>query len=201
MQAWFGTAQTQGVGEVIEMGRRKIAYGLATAAAMTFGIQPAEASPGEEEIEWGFGEGIGSRADFPMQAHYAPGSLAQVQLFEAAARELGLPEAWAAHRALIKLLRAESNGRVGIPNFTYGDRALNPSRWWEVHAELRMGHISASSSATGLGQLILSNVMRYYPSGAAGIGSPLEEAMGMLAYIRERYGDPETAWNQYDDGY
>ncbi|MEO1227709.1 MAG: hypothetical protein AAFZ18_02300 [Myxococcota bacterium] len=175
-----------------------LGLGLAV-VSMLWSERAGSTTPGE--IEWGFGEAIGSRADFPLQARYVPGTLAQVQLFEAAARELGLPEAWAADNALTLLLRAESDGKVGIPNFTYGERARQPDRWVEIHEELRRGHISASSSATGLGQLILSNVERYYPSGADGIGVPLEEAMGMLSYISARYGDPETAWNQYDQGY
>jgi hypothetical protein len=87
-----------------------------------------------------------------------------------------------------------------------GERWKDPSRWAEVHAELREGRKTAKSSATGLGQLILGNVERCYPSGRAGIGDPLEEAVGMLKYIRDhrKYGDPDTAWrlyNRFHQGY
>ena len=44
---------------------------------------------------------------------------------------------------------------------------------------------------------MLSNVDRYYPDGRAGIGDPVNEAAGMLAYIRDRYGNPDNAWSQY----
>mgnify|MGYP003467014399 CR=1 FL=1 len=66
-----------------------------------------------------------------------------------------------------------------------------------VHAELKSGRISARSSATGLGQLLLSNVDKYYPNGRAGIGDPVQEAAGMLAYIKDRYGSPDVAWGNH----
>ncbi len=133
----------------------------------------------------------------PRLAVYPPGSAEQVALFQEAARLIGVPEAWASDRGLVRLLQAESGGRVGIPNYTYGQRHRDPSQWSAVHDELRAGRITARSSATGLGQLLLSNVDRHYPSGRAGIGDPLEEAAGMLSYIRSRYGNPATAWARY----
>lgn len=134
----------------------------------------------------------------PNLAVYPPGSPEQVALFEEAARLVGVPESWAADPGLINILRRESGGRVGVPNYTYGARANDPSQWAGVHEELRNGRITARSSATGLGQLLLSNVDRHYPSGRAGIGVPVEEAAGMLSYINERYGHPATAWARYN---
>lgn len=134
----------------------------------------------------------------PQLQVYTPGSPEQIALFQEAARAAGLPESWASSRGLINLLNAESGGKVGVPNYTYGERARDPSQWASVHDELRAGNITARSSATGLGQLLLSNVERYYPSGRQGIGNPHEEAVGMLRYISDRYGNPDTAWNRYN---
>jgi len=136
-----------------------------------------------------------ARTEFPT---YAPGSPEQIQLFQDAARAAGLPESWASSPGLINLLQAESRGRVGVPNYTYGDRSTDPTQWASVHEELRNGRKTATSSATGLGQLLLSNVDAYYPSGRQGIGNPQEEAVGMLRYIEARYGTPDAAWARYN---
>ncbi len=66
-----------------------------------------------------------------------------------------------------------------------------------MQEELRNGQKTTRSSATGLGQLLLSNVDRYYPDGRQGIGDPLQEAAGMLRYIQDRYGTPDNAWRLY----
>lgn len=135
--------------------------------------------------------------EVPQLGTYPPGSPEQIALFQQAAQQAGLPESWASSPGLINILRRESNGRVGVPNYTYGARATDPSQWASVHNELKAGNITARSSATGLGQLLLSNVDRYYPSGRAGIGNPVEEAAGMMKYIQDRYGNPDNAWAQY----
>ena len=128
---------------------------------------------------------------------YLPHSPAAEALFLTACRAAGVPEAWATSYALHELLRRESAGVVGRPNYSYGARASDPARWPEVHAELRAGKRTTASSATGLGQLLLRNVDLFYPGGRAGIGDPLAEAVGMLRYIESRYRTPENAWAQY----
>lgn len=135
---------------------------------------------------------------FPRLERYPPGSEAQRQLFREAARRHGLPESWADSPALHNLLRSESDGWVGIPNYTYGGRKSDRSQWASVHQELQSGRKTARSSATGLGQLLLANVDRYYPDGRAGIGDPINEAVGMMRYIKDRYGTPESAWRHYN---
>lgn len=150
--------------------------------------------PGARKVPPG-GQGAGRRAVYP------PRSPEAIALFEEAARAAGLPVEWARSEGLHELLDAESDGRVGRLNYTYGERERDPARWAEVHAELRRGVISAESSATGLGQLLLRNVERYYPSGRAGIGDPHEEAVGMLRYIQDRYGDPDRAWARYNSSH
>jgi hypothetical protein len=129
---------------------------------------------------------------------YPPGSAEQVALFEKAASLAGVPKSWASSSALQHLLARESAGKVGVPNYTYGDRVKNPAEWSKIHEELRNGKITAKSSATGLGQLLAKNVDKYYPSGRQGIGNPVEEAAGMMGYIKDRYGSPEKAWSQYN---
>lgn len=130
-------------------------------------------------------------------ARYAPNSPEAIALFEAAAEKVDLPTEWASSPALHELLRRESDGEVGRVNYSYDERATDPSRWSEVHSELKQGKITARSSATGLGQLILDNVETFYPSGSAGIGDPVEEAAGMLKYIESRYGTPQQALIEY----
>lgn len=135
---------------------------------------------------------------------YAPGSVYRVgtpeciDLFERAAALAGLPKEWAKSQGLHNILYRESrNGVVGIPNYTYGT-GLSLEQWKKIHTDLKNDIIRAKSSATGLGQLLLRNVDVYYPAGRAGIGVPLQEAAGMLAYIKDRYGNPENAWAQYN---
>lgn len=129
---------------------------------------------------------------------YRPGSPEAIALFREAARVAGVPESWASSQALHNILSRESGGVVGRPNYTYGRRANDRSQWDDIHNELKNGRITARSSATGLGQLLLSNVDRYYPNGRAGIGDPVQEAAGMLRYIQSRYGSPEVAWARYN---
>lgn len=127
-----------------------------------------------------------------IQPQYRPFARDTIRLFEEAADRADLPRSWASSPGLHNLLRRESHGEVGKLNYTYGSRSER-----DVHAELRAGIISARSSATGIGQLLLSNVDAYYPSGRAGIGDPVEEAVGMLRYIDARYGSPSAAWAAY----
>lgn len=154
---------------------------------------------------------------------YAPWTAEAQSLFTLAAERAGLPKSWGAADGLHQILAKESNGWVGIPNYTYAERlagysAPDPkersklvheyrSRWPEIWAELRQGKMTGKqfmhagklvrSSATGLGQLTLQNIPKDYPSGVRGIGVPIEEAIGMLKYIERRYGNPAMAWLRY----
>lgn len=128
-----------------------------------------------------------------MAKRYAPGSSEQVALFEAAADAEGLPPAWGGSAALVKILKKESDGWVGIPNYTYGALKKDQSQWPVVWEQLRDGVKTTESSATGLGQLTLPNVDAHYPDGRLGIGNAMNEARGMLSYIAKRYGTPENA--------
>lgn len=141
--------------------------------------------------------------------HFPPSSAACVELFARAAAQANLPVAWASQPGLHAILAHESQGYVGRPNYSYGERASLAAvdRWPEVWAELRAGRLTGAfvgdpakrlrSSATGLGQLILPNVRRLYPGGVDGIGDALAEAVGMLRYIWGRYTNPAHAWAEY----
>jgi hypothetical protein len=134
------------------------------------------------------------------RALYPPGAPETVALFREAARRADLPDTWPEDPGLHNILHHESGGRVGVPNSTFGGQR----RLTEIWAALKSGTWRPgwageqnTSSATGLGQLIVANVRRHYPSGVAGIGDALEEAIGMLRYIAERYGTPEAAWAKW----
>lgn len=138
--------------------------------------------------------------DLSNAERYAPNSTAAITLFTKAAFDAFIDAGWADPTtaeglALHELLRRESGGYVGRPNFTYGTRARKYSQWQAIWAELKSGQLNqtGTSSATGLGQLLLANTDVYYPSGRGGIGVASEEAIGMLAYIKDRYGTPSAA--------
>jgi hypothetical protein len=151
---------------------------------------------------------------------YPEFSQALVELFRAAItylktkppkafpKGIDIPESWASSNALHNIVARESHGVVGKPNFLYGDRAKDPNEWPKIWDELRRGLITSArgpkgkSSATGIGQLLSYNAANYYPSGLDGIGNALDEAAGMLAYIKARYSTPEKAWAAYTrEGY
>jgi hypothetical protein len=149
------------------------------------------------------GGGSFSRGQVPQQ--FAPYSREAINLFTEAARRAGLPAAWGSADGLHYVLDHESSGWVGRPNYryeeVYGEDAHKPRRaaevWPQVWAELREGRITSSSSATGLGQMKLDKVRRWYPDGVNGIGDPMNEAIGMLRYIEDRYDTPEIAGRYY----
>ncbi len=128
---------------------------------------------------------------------YPPGSEIAQKLFTYAAMKanMGLTNeeivAWGKSPGLHNILDNESKGKVGVLNYTLQKRG---STLAEVKAGKTRG---ARSSASGLGQCLYSNVLKYYPDGMDGIGDPLNEAVGMLRYIRDRYGSPEAARSVY----
>lgn len=124
---------------------------------------------------------------------YPPNSQKAIDLLTAAAVEIGRPASWGSSPDTHEVMRRESAGWVGIPNYTYGSRTKDRSQWCSVWEELKRGVHPTRSSATGLGQLLSSNAAKYYPNGVNGIGDPRNEAIGFLKYIYDRYGSPEVA--------
>lgn len=150
-------------------------------------------------------------------AQYPPRRSETIMLFQSAARAANLPIEWAADPGLHNILEKESGGWVGRPNYQFGRSAqidqrdqwpqiwsaIRTDQWRNLLAEpYRSRDRSAHSSATGLGQLTSTNIRsgKYYPRNLDGIGDALEEAIGMLKYIADRYGSPANAWAQYAKG-
>lgn len=155
------------------------------------------------------------RTKLANKVRFKPGSVEQFELFTSAITKFGggkIPNEWASDPNLSNLLSREpSAGRdgggfayVGIPNLaSFGALSADPDSWDLARQKVINGDISGLipvddagrvSTAIGLGQMIVSNVKTFYPSGTAGIGNPEEESIGMLRYIKSRYGDPATAW-------
>jgi hypothetical protein len=117
-------------------------------------------------------------------------------LFSIACKIAKLPD-WSNNKNLHKIMWKESTWwQVGILNYTikwmstydFKQKALSSSR---------KNPIGSKSTASWLWQLLLSNVDRLYPSWRNGIWNPIEEAIGFVKYIRERYGNPDIAMSVY----
>lgn len=173
--------------------------------------QGDDSSPGSDSgttPATGTGDPMGTLSD----TRYPPNDPATIDLFTQAAMQAGVPPDWASDPDLHSILKAESNGWVGIPNYQFGalsspNRASDwPTVWnairngtWRTLIDANKYPHDKQSSATGLGQLTLSNIPTYYPSGVDGIGIAIEEAIGMLKYIADghahpKFDDPASAW-------
>jgi len=127
---------------------------------------------------------------------FPPGSADAQKLFRIACKAAGIDESWARSEALHYILQRESGGKVGRLNYTiqwetpdsFAQKAL---------ASYRNGFPGARSSASWLGQMLLSNVDQFYPDGRRGLNDPFNEAVGMCRYITSRYGSPEVAKSVY----
>ena len=153
---------------------------------------------------------------------FVPHSAEAKALFRQAAERYGLPAEWADERELHDIVKKESGGWVGVPNYTYSKRygasqdyQEDRNKWPLVWQSLREGKFIGAriksgpqkgkfSSATGLGQLTVTNARMLMksrtpmqPDAAGGYGDPVKEAAGMMRYIQWRYGDPKKAWAQY----
>lgn len=127
---------------------------------------------------------------------FAPESADTVTLFRVAAKYIDVDESWATNKNLHYILARESGGTVGILNYTIS-RMTTAQFYQKANSSTSKNPIGGKSTASGLGQLLLSNVDLYYPSGRKGIGDPIEEAIGFLSYIKDRYGSPDVARSVY----
>ncbi|MGE4443364.1 MAG: hypothetical protein AB7E37_00035 [Candidatus Altimarinota bacterium] len=127
---------------------------------------------------------------------FTPGSKDAQVLFLAACQAADLPKDWCNKESLHRILSRESNGMVGRLNYTIKGHSVDSFKE-QALSSTRNNPIGTVSTASGLGQLLLSNVDKYYPEGRKGIGDPLNEAVGMLRYIKDRYGNPDIAWSVY----
>lgn len=128
---------------------------------------------------------------------FKPNSEDAIKLFTIAATKAGLPVEWATNKNLHYILNKESlGGKVGVLNYTIRGMSLEEF-YKKANASKAKNPIGSRSTASGLGQLLLENVDRYYPSGRKGIGDPIEEAIGFMKYIHDRYGSPDVARSVY----
>ena len=134
---------------------------------------------------------------------YEPHSCDAVLLFSQAAKRVGVPVEWSNSSALHEILDLESDGIVGIPNYSIktdtGKTArFHPSSWKKIRDQIKRkdrvpNTEHTRTTAMGLGQLTKENMDKYSPNGFNDIGNALLEAQAMLLYIDDRYGSPEQA--------
>lgn len=127
---------------------------------------------------------------------FTPGSKDAQVLFMAACQAADLPKDWCNKESLHRILSRESNGVVGRLNYTIKWHDVDSFKEQALSSPVN-NPIWARSTASWLWQLLLSNVDKYYPDGRKGIWDPLNEAVGMLRYIKDRYGNPDVAWSVY----
>jgi SLT domain-containing protein len=135
--------------------------------------------------------------DSRQPVQYKPNSPELTALLAAAAAQAGLPTSWASDPATHELIRRESGGWVGRPNYTIpnaGNKALWPSIWEQLRSGAK---IAGASDAAGLGQLLPANMDAFAPNGRRGYGVAIEEAIAFLRYVSKRYGSPAVALSMH----
>ncbi len=145
-----------------------------------------------------------TRESFGTQ--YVPGSKKCKELLMYACDVAWLPVEWANSESFHKLLNKESAWKVWVMNYEFKKSAAweiwnfkdyvvnnNWSSSWEISRKLW-----TVSNATWIWQMLISNVDKYYPEWRKGIWKPLNEAVWMLKYVKDRYGTPESALDFHD---
>jgi|6_EtaG_2_1085325.scaffolds.fasta_scaffold00557_3 hypothetical protein len=155
--------------------------------------------------------------------HYPPGSEKAKKLLREALSKEGLPTEWADWLELHNILKRESDGMVGIPNYTYswkketcadghkeacfGSGIKNkPHKWPELWRTARQHKWPKKnedqgkdanrlgSTATGLGQLLSKNVEVFYPG-----GSKRSRLEGIGKPLPEAQGFVKYIYTRYGD--
>lgn len=117
-------------------------------------------------------------------------------LFLAACQSANLPPDWCNKESLHRILSRESNWKVWRLNYTI--KWENPESFKEKATSSTWNNpIWAKSTASWLWQLLLSNVDKFYPDWRNWIWDSLNEAVWMLRYIKDRYWNPDVAWEVY----
>lgn len=127
---------------------------------------------------------------------FVPGSKEAVMLFKIATKTAWLPEQWATSESLHYILKRESNWRVWVLNYTIKWMDLNTFKAKALSSNTK-NPIWTRSTASGLWQLLLSNIDIYYPSWRNWIWDPIEEAIWFMNYIKDRYWNPDVAGGIY----
>lgn len=127
---------------------------------------------------------------------FRPWSRESITLFKIACKIANIDKSWATNPHLHKILWNESSWIVWILNPTI--KWLTPSEYkTKALSSPRNNPIGSESTASGLGQLLLSNIDKHYPSWRKWIWNPIEEAVWFIKYIKERYWDPDVAISVY----
>jgi len=117
-------------------------------------------------------------------------------LFKTACKIAKIDESWANNPYLHKIMLNESWWIVWNLNYTIKGMDLSEYKRRSLNSKSN-NPIGSKSTASWLWQLLLSNIDKYYPSGRKGIGNPIEEAVGLIRYIRDRYWNPDIAMSVY----
>ena len=127
---------------------------------------------------------------------FYPWSHETVILFKIAAKVAWLPWIWATNSNLHYILWKESNWKVGVLNYTAKSMSLNQFKSMALNSNSK-NPMWLKSTASGLWQLLLSNVDIFYPSWRKWIWDPIEEAVWFMRYIKDRYWNPDIAKSVY----
>lgn len=127
---------------------------------------------------------------------FQPNSEDTVKLFQISAKVAWFPESWASNSNLHYILWRESGWKVWILNYTLKWVSTDRFRKLAMSSSAK-NPVWAKSTASGLWQLLLSNVDKYYPSWRKWIWDPVEEAVWFMKYIADRYGNPDVARSVY----
>lgn len=156
-----------------------------------------------------------NRAGIVSDSRYAPGAASTHALALAACEVLELPEQVASADGLHNIIRRESGGYVGRPNYTIhldGEAVsgiASADAWPKVWERLRSGDVAelwpdgvSHSTACGLGQLLSSNMAQLGPTGVEGYGDGLAEMCALISYVLARYRAPgASAVVAFDDAW
>ncbi len=131
---------------------------------------------------------------------FEPWSKEAQELFTYAAMKAGLPKEWWNNKWLHYILKNESRWIVWVPNYKMVERHITWEDLKKVNSNISWENVAwtvwVSSTATWLWQLTLSNE-KYLPNWRNSIWVPLDEAIWMLRYIDDRYGNADIAYNMY----
>jgi len=128
--------------------------------------------------------------------NFRPWSKEAIVLFRRACQRANLPLEWCNNEWLHRILQKESNWVVWRLNYTI--KWENPESFKEKALSSNSNNpMWVKSTASWLWQLLLSNVDKYYPDGRKWIWDPINEAVWMLRYIKDRYWSPDIAFSVY----
>lgn len=131
-----------------------------------------------------------------QKKRFVPGSRDAIILFTVACQSAWLPVEWAKSKSTHEILWHESNWKVWILNYTMKNISTETFKQ-KATSNYSNNPTWVKSTASGLGQLLLSNVDKFYPDWRAWIWDALNEAVWMLRYVKDRYWSPDVCMSVY----